>query len=294
MAVVRATAVEVPTRVLVFGMARPDGTISAAELYDVADACGQSDEQVRSCLRRLAAEGLVVREGNGRQAIFRTTPAGDVLRLGSLERHELALQQDRKGQGWDGRWHLAAFAIPEHRRAARDRLRDHLIEAGGAVVNNGLYVSPRPWEDEVRTIATSLDVADHLTLASTDELEVGGTRTARDLARVLWPVDELAASYERFVVEHRPVVPILERLRERHDRISDRDFLPGALAMVVAFQQVFLRDPLLPPELLPRPWPGRTARDLLLTSRRLALRLRAEHERPALFAAFDVLADQTA
>ena len=294
MAVVRATAVEVPTRVLVFGMARPDGTISAAELYDVADACGQSDEQVRSCLRRLAAEGLVVREGNGRRAIFRTTPAGDVLRLGSLERHELALQQDRKGQGWDGRWHLAAFAIPEHRRAARDRLRDHLIEAGGAVVNNGLYVSPRPWEDEVRTIATSLDVADHLTLASTDELEVGGTRTARDLARVLWPVDELAASYERFVVEHRPVVPILERLRERHDRISDRDFLPGALAMVVAFQQVFLRDPLLPPELLPRPWPGRTARDLLLTSRRLALRLRAEHERPALFAAFDVLADQTA
>jgi phenylacetic acid degradation operon negative regulatory protein len=85
------------------------------------------------------------------------------------------------------------------------------------------------------------------------------------------------------------VVPILEQLRTRHDRIADRDFLPGALAMVVAFQQVFLRDPLLPPELLPRPWPGRTARDLLVTSRRLALRLRAEHERPALFAAFDDL-----
>ncbi|MCU1498382.1 MAG: hypothetical protein JWM47_2335 [Acidimicrobiales bacterium] len=287
MTVVRVTAVEVPTRVLVFGMARPDGTIDAGELYDVAAACGQSDEQVRSCLRRLLTEGLLERDGSGRQATFRTTPAGDVLRLGSLRRHELAYAQDRKGQGWDGRWHLAAFAIPEHKRAARDRLRDRLLDAGGAVINNGLYVSPRPWEDEVRAIAERLEVVDRLSLAATDDLEVGGVRDARKLAAALWPVDELAGSYTRFVADHEHVVPILERLRERHDRISDADFLPGALRMVIAFQDVFLRDPLLPPELLPRPWPGRAARDLLVTSRRLALRLRAEHERPALFAAFD-------
>lgn len=287
--VVRVTAVEIPTRVLVFGMARPDGTIRAGELYDVAGACGQSDEQVRSCLRRLVSEHLLEREGSGRSAVFRTTPAGDELRLGSLRRHALAYQQDRRGQGWDGRWHLAAFAIPEDRRTARDRLRDRLLDAGGAAVNNGLYVSPHPWEDEVRRIAGALDVTDRLTLASADDLEVGGVSAPRDLARSLWPVDELATSYGRFVAEHSYVVPTLERLREHHDRISDADFLPGALGMVVAFQQVFLRDPLLPPELLPRPWPGRAARDLLVTSRRLALRLRAEHDRPALFAAFDDL-----
>lgn len=292
MTVVRITAVEIPTRVLVFGMARPDGTIRAEELYDVAAACGQSDEQVRSCLRRLLAEHLLVREGSGRGAVFRTTPAGDALRLGSLRRHELAYRQDRKGQGWDGHWHLAAFAIPEDKRAARDRLRDRLLDAGGAVINNGLYVSPHRWEDEVRSIATTLEVTDRLSLASTDDLEVGGIRSARELARTLWPIDELAASYTRFVAEHSSVVPVLERLRERHDRISDADFLPGALRMVIAFQQVFLRDPLLPPELLPRPWPGRAARDLLVTSRRLALRLRAEHERPALFAAFDELVSE--
>lgn len=289
MTVVRITTVEIPTRVLVFGMARADGSIAADELYDVAEACGQSDEQVRSCVRRLVHEGLLTREGTGRAAIFRTTEAGDDLRLGSLRRHELAYRQDRVGQGWDGRWHLVAFAIPEHRRSARDRLRDRLLDAGGAAVNNGLYVCPHPWDDAVRAHAAELGVVEHLTLATTDDLEVGGVRAARDLARQLWPVDELAASYERFVKEHQHVVPILERLRARHDRISDRDFLPGALAMVIAFQEVFLRDPLLPPELLPRPWPGRAARDLLVTSRRLALRLRQEHERPALFAAFDAL-----
>ena len=289
MAVVRVTAVEVPTRVLVFGMAHADGSIVADELYDVAEACERSPEQVRSCLRRLVSEKLLTRDGAGRTAVYRTTDAGDALRLGSLRRHELAYRQDRRGQGWDGRWHLVAFAIPEQRRSARDRFRDRLLDAGGAAVNNGLYVSPHPWDDEVRQIAAELEVADHLTVAGTDDLAVGGERDARELARRLWPVDELAAAYERFVADHRHVVPILEGLRERHDRIADRDFLPGALAMVVAFQEVFLRDPLLPPELLPRPWPGRAARDLLVTSRRLALRLRSTHERPALFAAFDDL-----
>lgn len=113
MTVVRVTTVEVPTRVLVFGMADADGTIDAGELYDVADACGQSAEQVRSCLRRLVSERLLERNGSGRSATFRTTPAGDVLRIGSLDRHQLALRLDRRGQGWDGRWHLAAFAIPK-------------------------------------------------------------------------------------------------------------------------------------------------------------------------------------
>ncbi|CAN5897571.1 transcriptional regulator [soil metagenome] len=289
MTVVRVTAVEVPTRVLVFGMLRPDGSIRAEELYDVAAACDQSDEQVRSCLRRLVTEGLLARHGSGRTACYHTTPAGDVLRLGSLRRHELAYRQDRRGQGWDGRWHLAAFAVPEDRRAARDRLRDRLLDAGGAAVNNGLYVSAHPWQDEVRAIAERLEVIDRLTLASTEDLDIGGVRSARELARTLWPIDELAVSYERFVADHHKVVPILEKLRRQHTRISDTDFLPGALRMVVAFQQVFLRDPLLPPELLPRPWPGRAARELLVTSRRLALRLREEHERPALFAAFDDL-----
>ena len=79
MTVVLPTPVEVPTRVLIFGMARPDGTIHAAELYPVADACGQSAEQLRSCLRRLVSERLLRREGSGRTAVFRTTAAGERL-----------------------------------------------------------------------------------------------------------------------------------------------------------------------------------------------------------------------
>ena len=108
----------------------------------------------------------------------------------------------------------------------------------------------------------------------------------------LWPVDDLAARYQAFIDQFGGVVPLLQGLRSRHERIADADFLPGALQMVTAFNECFGADPLLPPELLPRPWPGRAARELLVTSRRLALRIREVHERPALFRAFDDLIEQ--
>ncbi|MEO6989036.1 MAG: PaaX family transcriptional regulator C-terminal domain-containing protein [Aquihabitans sp.] len=288
----RATTVVIPTRVLVFGMARPDDSIDAGDLYDVAEACHQTPEQVRSCLRRLVGEGLLERDGSGRNATYRITSEGDQLRLGSRRRHELAYRQDHqaaRGQAWDGNWHLAAFAIPEDQRSSRDRLRDRLLDTGGAAINNGLYVSPHPWEDDVRSIARDLSVLDRLSLASTTDLEIGGERSPAQLARTLWPVDKIAAAYTLFLDDHQAIIPSLERLQERNDRITDTDFLPGSLGMVIAFQQVFLRDPLLPPELLPHPWPGRAARDLLATSRRLALALREDHERPALFASYDRL-----
>jgi phenylacetic acid degradation operon negative regulatory protein len=57
--------------------------------------------------------------------------------------------------------------------------------------------------------------------------------------------------------------------------------------MAVALNECFAVDPLLPPELLPRPWPGRSARDLVVRSRRLAVASLQSHTRPTLFRMFD-------
>ncbi len=276
-----------PTRVLVQGMAHHDGTIVSAEVLPVADACGQTREQVRSCLRRLVSEGLYLREGEGRESVFRATDAGLASMGTQLDRHRLAFAQDAAGRGWDRSWHLVAFAIPETKRAARDGLRDHLRSLGGALLQNGIYVSPHAWEPEVRSAAERLDVTEHLTTATTDDLHMGDERDPRELARQLWNIDELAQRYEHFVTMYQDVPERLEDMRNHRERLTDADFQPGALWIGVQFGECFANDPLLPPELLPRPWPGRKARDVLAKCRRLGMLIREENQAPPLFAIWD-------
>jgi phenylacetic acid degradation operon negative regulatory protein len=280
---------EVPTRVLVLGMVRQDGSLEAGELYAVAEACGQSVEQVRSCLRRLVAEGLFVRHGEGRDARFDATPEALRSMGENLERSRLAFGQDAAGRGWDRCWHLVAFAIPEAKRASRDAFRDQLIHMGGAPIQNGLYVSPHPWEKAARDQAERLGVLEHTTFATTDDLEVGGVTDPRRLAALLWPLDELGRKYQAFVDRYGFVPALLEERRREKQRLTEEEFLPGSLAFGIEYQQCFDDDPLLPPELLPRPWPGRDARELVLTCRRLGVLLREEHEKPKLFAPWDDL-----
>jgi predicted transcriptional regulator len=148
----------IPTRALVLGMAQADGTIHAAEVYPVAEACTLTSEQVRSCLRRLVSEGLFERSGEGRDARYEATPAGLRVLESAVERTRLAYAQDAAGRGWDRQWRLVAFAIPETKRAARDGFRDTLLDLGGAPVQNGLYVSPHAWTTEIRDAAERLGV----------------------------------------------------------------------------------------------------------------------------------------
>lgn len=272
-------------------MAHENGTIVMAELSIVAEACGQNPDQVRSCLRRLVAEGLFTRTGTGRQAIFRATPSGMATLGASMERTRLAYGQDADGRGWDRLWRLVGFAVPEGRRSARDAFRESLVSLGGAAIQGGLYVSPHPWHKDVMAEAARLEVADRVSLATTDSLEIGGERDPRELARHLWPIDDMSEHYQRFVDEYASVPATLERMRKRRERLGDEAFLPGALAMAVAFQATFEGDPLLPPELLPRPWPGREARDLLVTCRRRALAIRTANGRAGLFRFYDIAVD---
>jgi phenylacetic acid degradation operon negative regulatory protein len=280
---------EIPTRMLVLGMAHADGTVLAAEAYPVAEACGLSADQVRSCLRRLVAEGLYERHGEGRDARYSATPAGLRLLDATGSRLRRAYRQDASGKGWDRRWHLVAFAIPERQRTARDTFRDRLLALGGASIQNGLYVSPHPWEDELRAEAAALGVTANIALSTSDDLEIGGVRDPRALARTLWPLDELAERYDRFIAVYHDVPASLERMRRDHERLTEADFLPGALIIGIRFNECFEGDPLLPPELLPRPWPGRDARELLRQSRRLGVLIREDHGKPRLFSMFDEL-----
>ncbi len=276
-----------PTRLLVLGLAHPDGSIVGTELFSVLEPCGLTVDQVRSQMRRLVAEGLFEREGEGRDAVFRATQSGLAALAATSSRHTLAYAHDAAGTGWDRLWRLVMFNIPESRRADRDSFRDWLLSLGAAPLQGGVYVSPHPWDREVRNEIARLDIADFVTLATTDDLVLAGVSNARQIAATLWPLDEIAAKYTDFVASYAHVPGLLESMRRDGRKIAEADWLPGVLLIAVRFNQCFEIDPLLPPELVPKPWPGRDARQLLAACRKLGVMTREDRSGPALFRVFD-------
>src|SRR2546430_7626837 len=102
------------------GMAHEDGTILASELYPVAEACGQTAEQVRSCLRRLVAEGVLIRNpayATGISARYDSTEQGMAALGADIERTRLAYAQDAAGRGWDRQWRPGGLPPPPPPRA---------------------------------------------------------------------------------------------------------------------------------------------------------------------------------
>ncbi|MFF2899132.1 PaaX family transcriptional regulator C-terminal domain-containing protein [Streptomyces sp. NPDC057966] len=275
---------EVPTRLLVHALVREDGTVDAGELYEVAGILGMSDQQVRLCVKRLVGEGRFTHEGRGRKAVLRAVAdaaTGAVAPDVDHVRH--AYRQDHGLAPWDGTWHLFAFAVPEARRAARDTLRDKLLRLGAAPVQGGLYASANPIEDLVEAEARHLGVLPAVTFLTSEDLRIGTLREPRELAASLWPLKEIAARYDRLSTLAESCLKEMNGTEDEgggtegagHAREARREAngpcVPQAerLTMAVELAAEFTRamdpDPLLPPELLPHPWPGSRARELAAT-----------------------------
>jgi phenylacetic acid degradation operon negative regulatory protein len=171
---------------------------------------------------------------------------------GIARRFAAARAGDIAGRGWDGRWRL--IALPDERGDRDEALRRSLVELGGAPLNDRVIVL-------VRDVPTGVLASERLALARSDQLIVGSSTTPREIAARLWPLDEVAARYRSF---NDAWVARADRIRAHEIAIDSAAQL--ALELFAAFWECFEIDPALPPELLPRPWPGRQARNLLSAS----------------------------
>ncbi|MEU5806195.1 PaaX family transcriptional regulator C-terminal domain-containing protein [Streptomyces sp. NPDC047718] len=246
------------TRTLVHALVREDGTVDAGELYAVAEALGMTDQQVRLCVKRLVGEGRFTQEGRGRKARLHATAdaTGSVAPDVEYVRH--AFRQDRGLAPWDGTWHLFAFAIPESSRQARDALRDTLLHLGAAPLQGGLYVSANAIGEIVEAHARGLGVLSSLTRLTSRDLRVGEEDDPARLAALLWPLPAVAERHEALAALAAARLALLSG----PDRPTGIERLTFAIELAAAFTDAMEPDPLLPPELLPQPWPGTRARAL--------------------------------
>lgn len=198
---------------------------------------GIDEGVVRTAMSRLAADGWLERRRVGRHSFYGLAARGrETFREASARIYHAVAPP------WAGHFDL----VLTDRTADRDRLRAGMGVAGFGALAPDIWVAPGGHPaPRVPGRVLTLDLT-------------GDDETARALAARVWPLDGLAAAYERFLAAFRPVGTALAGGR----RLSDADQLAARVLLVHEFRRVVLRDPLLPSAILPPAWPGAEARRL--------------------------------
>lgn len=233
-------------------LARSD-FVWVGSLISLLEPLGLSEGAARTVLSRMAGKGWFTTERRGRASFYALTPRGRAL----LEEGQSRIYRPSWETVWDGRWFLLAYSIPQDARRARDRLRDRLAWLGFGSVGNGLWISARDVEDDVRELADHMALGEHLLCF---RAERAGGLTDGELVERGWDLPDLNARYAEFATRWRgaaaPHAP------------SDRGPEPDADAFVRRFELIHefrrfaLDDPFLPRPLLPDPWSGDDATDV--------------------------------
>jgi phenylacetic acid degradation operon negative regulatory protein len=230
---------------------RPRGNeIGAIALIRLMTPLGLSPRAVRAALSRMTRRGWLSRRRRGRRAFYALTPAG-ALRLEQGVRRVY-----RTGtEPWDGRWRLFTYAVPEERRAARDRLRRELAWLGLGPLSRSTWVTTRDLAPVLRELSAARGLDGAVAVFDARNL---GPADDRALAERCWDLGAIAARYRRFITTGQPRAASLRR-RLRRGRLPDAACFAEKIWLVHEYRKFLFVDPGLPDELLPRGRPDRDA-----------------------------------
>ncbi|WP_375424539.1 PaaX family transcriptional regulator C-terminal domain-containing protein [uncultured Friedmanniella sp.] len=197
---------------------------------------GMSAPAVRTMLSRMVGAGNLASERVGRIAVYRL--AGP---------YAARFHRFRGGESrprWEGRFQLVLYTIPEARRQHRDELRERAFRAGFGAARPGVLIGvsdPREW------CGPWLSAED----SSVELGELACTlATARRLAERAW----------HLIAEQPTLTGFLADLTELEHRLAaegrpDREAFRQQAGLWERWAAIVVQIPLLPPELVPDPWP---------------------------------------
>lgn len=221
------------------------GVLSLTSLHEIMRAFRISDTLVRTALSRLVSENWFERWKVGRNSYYRLTPQGQ-------EAFAQATQRIYAGppQGWAGSFDVLLLESAQDRNG----LRSDLSAAGYGALGPDLLIAPA---------ASAAKAGPFLRLAAAP----ADLATARRLVERAWPLTEIESRYTRFIDIYSSTLGALEQ----GTGFSDLDALLVRILLIHDYRRAVLKDPLLPPDLLPTPWAGTTARALCGTVYRTLL-----------------------
>jgi phenylacetic acid degradation operon negative regulatory protein len=238
--------------------------VFSGSFIDVFQRLGIGEHAARATLARMTSRGLLVRHRRGRRVYFGLTPrCEEILEDGRIRIWDTgAVNHDT-----DTPWTLLSFSMPEAWQRQRHDLRSRLAWAGFGPLQSGLWIAPG--RVDVASVVAELGLDAHV--RTFHAVPAPPTDLAQVVSEV-FDLEALAAGYHEFLaIWDRPAAAA-----------NAGDALALTLRLSAEWLEVIRRDPRLPLQLLPDPWPAVRAQIVFLA-------LHAAHDDQARGIAADVL-----
>jgi len=237
---------------ILFLLSRAD-QLQSQDLIRIYEKRGYSAPSIRNGLSKLKKERYVDTPSRSTYCI---TESGRTY-IRSINRKPELYSTD-----WEGIWHVVLISFPESERKRRDQLRNDLLQTGLGLLYSGVYVSPWPYEEELSELIHKHGAGQYVTVFS-GKLEHG--EITSNQAEEIWSLSEVTKVYEEKLHWYEEqFAPLLSAALNNRSSLAFEvyalDLFVLFLTLGEAINELYLIDPMLPPELLPDDW---RCRDIL-------------------------------
>jgi phenylacetic acid degradation operon negative regulatory protein len=229
------------------------GTVWLGSLIELLAPFGVNDRLLRTSVYRLAQEGWLVANRDGRRSSYSIPPQ-------ALARFERAYRRIYAPLGvhWNGKWTLLLSAGASIDAPERASLRKELLWEGYSMIAPGIFGHPASNPEILEELLARVGVQGKLFVCSATELPNVSARPLRDLVEDGWDLSGVIAGYRHFIEQFEPLLALLLK----DEQLQAAQAFVIRTLLIHAYRRVQLHDPMLPIELLPDPWPGSRAYQL--------------------------------
>ena len=175
--------------------------------------------------------------------VYRLTDKGSLKALGGRN------PEEQRNRGWDGKWRVVVFDLPEKKRGLRNELRRQLRHARFGCLQGSVWVSPDAMDEIRRRLRSTSPDCGVMTFL---EATTCGGEKPEDMVRSAWNFEKI----NRFYKTHGEHLKKLPSGKEKNFRSK---LLEWASQEKSLWQACIETDPLLPRELLPGDYAGEQA-----------------------------------
>ncbi|MFT6329956.1 MAG: phenylacetic acid degradation operon negative regulatory protein [Bermanella sp.] len=220
-------------------------------IIDALSPLGFNERSVRTSVFRLVQNDWLVTKKIGRKSYYCFTERA----RSHYERAERRIYHTSHSD-WDTHWILVLnISIPEEKL---EDFRKSIRWLGFNILSPGLFAHPSPDRRSLDEMLIENKLTSSVAVFKAQSNDVCSKAVLKELITDKWQVDTLADLYQNFLDTFREVAKYTDIAE-----LNDTDSFAFRLTVLHEFRRIQLKDPDLPPELLPIGWVGFESQDLL-------------------------------